>query len=99
MEALVGSVVKVRANAIWNDREILKEMFDTPSQAFLHMVIVRVELGQGHKKPFIARLVRPDPDDTDFELRFAHTEVRRLLVEPADQYADTPFKDGAQDAW
>ena len=63
------------------------------------MKIVRVELGQGHKRPFIARLVRPDTDDADFELRFAHIEVERLLVEHADQYTDTPFKDGARDAW
>ena len=92
MAALVNRVVKVQANAFWPSREILKEVFAAPSRSFLHMRIARMELG--HKKPFIARCVHPDPDDPMFELRFTHTQVKKLLVEVADEYHDTPFRPG-----
>lgn len=92
MAALVRRVVKVQANAFWRSREILKEKFAAPSRSFLHMRIDRMELG--HKKPFVARCVHPDPDDPMFELRFTHTQVKNLLVEVADEYHDTPFREG-----
>jgi hypothetical protein len=81
----VGRVLRVPAfkfGTSWH-----RDVFERPTDSFLHMVIRKVD--DRGREPFVAEML--NPLEPDYRLRFQRNEVDEWICPEQDEYEDTPY--------